>query len=361
MFLDFQDPAGSCRSKSTITSSIDKVKLQSVKISVCGPIGRHTAKDSFGSSGLSPGPGKCHQQMKSLPNLPPIYRSPSSKGSTKRSSQSPSSSQILSSNRSRHQQTPSKCSILTPVHEWQNIRGNVRAKCLVKQENLESDLQKDKRDLVESLGAGSSQPSPAKYRHRGLRNIEHNHVSNLNAGLRSGFKQERRVLRSERGKLSDGMKRNSQNSYRSPALAQAIDTIVRKSPENAELSSIICIYKQTKNKDDDTVDSEKRQRIETKGMTAVKGDQQFTDSEVFSRGNSPVGQHAGIKSERSQNQIQIDFSSDNQPEKASKLVQHDPSLVCKPADINPTSINNDFNTGTEQATRREPDSKANNA
>ena len=352
MFLDFQDPAGSCRSKSTVTSSIDKVKLQSVKISVCGPIGRHMAKDSFGSPGLSPGPGKCHQQMKSLPNLPPIYRSPSSKGSTKRSSQSLSSSQILSSNPSRHQQTPSKCSVLTPVHEWQNIRGNDRAKCLVKQENLESHLQKDKRDLVESLGAGTSQPKS------GLRKIDHDHFNNLNAGVPHVFKQERRVLRSESGKLSDRMKRKSQNSYRSPALTQAIDEIVRKSPDNAELSSIICIYKQTENKDDDTVDSKKRQRIETKGMTAVKGYQQFTDSEVFSRGNSPVSQHADIKFERSQNQIQIDSSSDNQPDRASKLVQHDPSFVCKPADINPQSINNDFNAGTEQAKSREPDSKS---
>ena len=309
--LYLQDPVRSSRSKSSLRSSIDKVKLQSVKISVCGPMGRHRTKDSMGSPRLSPGPGKSHQSVKSLPNLPPIYRSPSSKGSTKRSSRSPSSSRMPSSIPSKDQQTPSKCSVLNAAQEWQNTRGNNRTKYLVKQGR---DLQ-DERNLVESRG--TDQPA------RHLRNFEQDRFNSLNEGMLHVLKQERRLLKSDRARSPGGLKRKSLNSVRSPVLAQALDEIVQKSPENAELSSIICIYKQTENKNDRTADTKMGQKIETKNMTTRKGyHKQFTDAEVFSRGNSPMSGHTRVKSDRPQsNPVENISGTDTLP---GKLGLHDP-------------------------------------
>ena len=227
-------------------------------------------------------------------------------------------------------------------------------------------LPKDITDLAKSQ-YGHPQPSQSKYGRMRPINLESDSFSNLNAEMPQISKRDRRVLRSDREKPYDRMKRKSKSSYKSP-LASQIKELIKKSPENSELSSIICIYTQTPKKENDhTFHVKKRQKM---GKKNVAGHQQFTDAEIFSRGSSPVTLNTGIHSDKTKNPVHNDSSADTQPDRTRKPVhndssagtqpdrtrkpvQNDSSTVIQP-DRRGKPVHNDFNAGTEHDNTRQP-------
>ena len=110
---------GSTRSRSTGKSSTGGIQLQSIRISVCGPMVRHGFKEEATSTPIRP--NSSQQQTKALPGLPPFYKSPSSMGSTRQSSLSPGSSNCPSAAQSKHLQTKSKCNLPNSMYDSRQL------------------------------------------------------------------------------------------------------------------------------------------------------------------------------------------------------------------------------------------------